>query len=76
MLPTKTPRAERRLYWAGTYQITRGQLAQFAIAGVAALGAFSVLYYCAYSVGRRWPLRPARSLDYQAHPHLQKKFPN
>lgn len=58
------------------FKIARGQLAQFAIAGVATLGAFSVLYYCAYSAGRRWPLRSARSLDYQAHPHLRRKFPN
>jgi hypothetical protein len=58
------------------FQIARGQLVQFAIAGVATLGAFSVLYYCAYSAGRRWPLRPTRSADYQAHPHLRKKFPN
>jgi len=58
------------------FHVARGQLVQFAIAGVATLGAFSVLYYCAYSAGRRWPLRPARSADYQAHPHLRKKFPN
>jgi hypothetical protein len=58
------------------FPIARGQLVQFAIAGVATLGSFSVLYYCAYSAGKRWPLRPARSADYQAHPHLRKKFPN
>lgn len=58
------------------FRIARGQLVQFVIAGVATLGTFCVLYYCAYSAGRRWPLRPARSADYQAHPHLRKKFPN
>jgi len=52
------------------FQIARGQLVQFVIAGVTTLGVFSVLYYCAYSAGRRWPLRATRSADYQAHPHL------
>jgi hypothetical protein len=58
------------------FQIARGQPVQFAITGIATLGSFSVLYYCAYSAGRRWPLRHARSLDYQAHPQLRRKFPS
>lgn len=57
------------------YGIARGQWSQFAIAGIATLGVFTALYYLTYTTGKRWPWRPKRSLEYQAHPHLRKKYP-
>ena len=57
------------------YPVARGQLLQFAVTGIASVGVFAALYYGAYAAGRRWPLRPKRSMDYRAHPHLRKKFP-
>jgi hypothetical protein len=58
------------------YRVARGQLVQFAVAGVVTLGAFTALYFLAYGAAERWPLRPKRSMEYRAHPHLRKKFPD
>jgi hypothetical protein len=57
------------------YRVARGQLVQFAVAGVATLGTFTALYFLAYAAGRRWPLRPKGSMEHRAHPHLRKKYP-
>jgi hypothetical protein len=57
------------------YPVARRQLVQFTVAGIASVGTFTVLYLIAYAVGKRWPLRPKRSMEYRAHPHLRKKFP-
>lgn len=57
------------------YRFARGQLVQYCIAGITTLGVFAALYYFAYLAGRRWPLRPQGSMEYRAHPHLQRKFP-
>lgn len=57
------------------YRVARGQWVPFAVISVATLGTFTALYAAAYAVGRRWPLRPKRSMEYRAHPHLRKKFP-
>jgi drug/metabolite transporter (DMT)-like permease len=57
------------------YDVARGQWLQFVIAGIATLAVFTVLYLVAYAIGKRLPLRPKRSLEYRAHPHLRKKYP-
>jgi hypothetical protein len=57
------------------YPVARGQLLQLTVAGIASIGVFAALYLIAYAAGRRWPLRPKRSMDYRVHPHLRKKFP-
>ncbi len=57
------------------YPVARGQLIPFGVIGVATLGTFTVLYFAAYAVGKRWPLRPKGSMEYRAHPHLRKKYP-
>ena len=57
------------------YRFARGQLAQFAAAGVVTFGSFAALYSCGYAAGKRWPLRPKGSMEYRAHPHLRKNFP-
>lgn len=57
------------------YQVARGQWLPFAVIGVATLGTFTALYGLAYAVGKRWPLRPRRSMEYRAHPHLRRRFP-
>jgi hypothetical protein len=56
------------------YPVARRQLVQFTAAGVASVGAFTILYLIAYAAGRRWPLRPKRSMEYRAHPDLRKKY--
>jgi hypothetical protein len=57
-------------------RVARGQLVQFAVAGVVTLGIFTALYLLAYAAAKRWPVRPKGSMEYRAHPHLRKKFPD
>jgi hypothetical protein len=57
------------------YPIARGQLTQFIVTGIVTLGAFTVVYLGTYAMGKRRPLRPRRSMEYRAHPHLRKRFP-
>lgn len=57
------------------YGVARGQWLPFVAAGVVTVGAFTALYLLAYATGKRLPLRPKRSLEYRAHPHLRKKYP-
>lgn len=57
------------------YGVARGQWAPFAVAGIATLTGFILLYLLGYALGSRWPLRTKRSLEYRAHPHLRKKYP-
>ena len=59
--------------WA--YRVARGQLVPFTLVGVTTLGTFTALYLIAYAAGKRWPLRPKGSMEYQAHPSLRKQFP-
>ncbi|WP_193044522.1 hypothetical protein [Mycolicibacterium baixiangningiae] len=58
------------------YRVARGQWVPFTLIAVATLGTFAALYGGGYALGRRWPLRPKRSMEYRAHPHLRKKFPS
>jgi hypothetical protein len=58
------------------YRVARGQLVPFAVAGVVTLGTFTALYFLASAVAKRWPIRPKGSMEYNAHPHLRKKFPD
>jgi predicted cobalt transporter CbtA len=57
------------------YGVARGQWVQFVIAGIGTLAIFTALYLLAYTIGRKKPLRPKRSMEYRAHPHLREKFP-
>lgn len=56
------------------YGVARGQWMPFTLAGIITAGVFTALYFLAYAAGRRWPLRPKRSMEYRAHPHLRKKY--
>lgn len=57
------------------YPVARGQMVQFTVVGIASVGVFTALYLTAYAAGRRWPLRPKRSMEYRTHPHLRRKIP-
>ena len=50
------------------YGIARGQHVQFVLAAIITVGAFAVLYLAAYRMGKRWPSRCAKSMEYRAHP--------
>lgn len=56
------------------YPVARGQWLPFILAAVVTAGAFAALYLFAYAVGKRFPMRPKRSLEYRTHPHLRKKY--
>jgi hypothetical protein len=58
------------------YPIARGQRLQFVIIAIITLGVFPLLYLPGYAAGKRWPLRRKKSMEYQAHPRLQKKYPS
>ncbi|WP_396919318.1 hypothetical protein [Mycolicibacterium sp.] len=50
------------------YPIARGQLVQFVIVSIITVGVFAVVYLIGYAIGKRWPLRLKRSMEYRAHP--------
>jgi uncharacterized membrane protein YkgB len=52
--------------WA--YPIARGQRLQLGVSTVITLGIFGVLYLGGFLMGRRWPRRSKRSLEYRANP--------
>src|SRR5882757_6928388 len=55
------------------YAIARGQWVPFALVGVVTAGAFTVLYLLGYFVGKRWPVRRRRSMEYRAHSRHQRR---
>ncbi len=54
------------------YAVARGQYVQFGIITLISAGVFAVVYLVAYRAGRRWPLRPKRSMEYRAHPRFHE----
>jgi hypothetical protein len=50
------------------YPVARGQIIQFVIISIITAGVFAATYLLSYSLGKRWPLRLKRSLEYRAHP--------
>jgi hypothetical protein len=53
------------------YRIARGQFLQFVLVGVVSAGAFTALYLGGYLIGRTWPMRSPKSLEYRVHPRFR-----
>jgi hypothetical protein len=54
------------------YTIARAQRLQFAIIAIVTAGIHTIIYLLAFRAGRRWPYRPTRSMEYDAHPRFQR----
>ncbi|MGV0836691.1 hypothetical protein [Mycolicibacterium thermoresistibile] len=57
------------------YPFARGKFVQFGILTVITLGVYALLYFGAYSIARRRPIRSRHSMEYRAHRHLRRQFP-
>jgi hypothetical protein len=53
------------------YPIARGQYVQFVLVAVVTAGVFTVSYLAGFGIGRRWPMRPKRSLERAVHPRFR-----
>jgi hypothetical protein len=52
--------------------IARGQYVQFALVAMITVGVFTLFFYLAgFAIGRRWPMRPKRSLERAIHPRFR-----
>jgi len=58
------------------YPVARGQRLQFVIISLITACVFTVVYFAGYAAGKRWPLRRKKSMEYRAHPRLQKRYPS
>ena len=58
------------------YQPARRQYLQLALASAVTAGGFAVLYFAAFYIARRRPLRRSQSLDPRAHPRHSKRGPD
>ena len=55
------------------YPIARGQYVQFVLVAVVTAGVFTVFYLAGFGIGRRWPMRPKRSLERAVHPRFRNE---
>lgn len=54
------------------YPVARGQVVpQFILTGVVSAGVFPAVYLIGYALGKRFPFRTRRSMEYGAHPRLR-----
>jgi len=55
------------------YPLARKQYVQFVLVAVVTAGVFTVFYLAGFGIGRRWPMRPKRSLERAVHPRFRNE---
>ncbi|MEB3069325.1 hypothetical protein [[Mycobacterium] vasticus] len=62
-------------YWDASwnYPVARGQLNQFTMLSIMTAGIFAALYFATFHIGKRWPWRPKRSIEYRMHPRHRRQ---
>ncbi|ORW69337.1 hypothetical protein AWC24_06210 [Mycolicibacter senuensis] len=57
-------------YWDASwnYPVARGHRLQLTILTIMTAGIFAALYFPGFYLGKRWPRRPKRSMEYRIHP--------